>query len=69
VGVDVEAEEHQASQQRRYEIGQPQLVGPRGAESRGPRSRLRVAAGSTIVVRQGLPRRLVPLEDGVRIAL
>jgi hypothetical protein len=58
--VDDEAEEHQALPATQIrEVGQPQCVGPAVLKSRRTGSGLLVAAaGSAIVVRHGLPRRL-----------
>jgi hypothetical protein len=67
-GVDDEAEEHDALPAAQVgEVRQPQLSGRCALKSRLTRSGLRVAAGSAIVVRHGLPRRLAPWIAWVRI--
>ncbi len=61
VGVDHEAEEHQALPAAQIgEVGEPHLIRPGRLELALHRSGLRIAEGSARVVRHGLPRRLAP---------
>jgi hypothetical protein len=61
VGVDHEAEEHQALPASEIrEVREPLLIRPGRGEIALDASGLRSAAGSALVVRHGLPRRLAP---------